>query len=106
MNIVPAKIFKGDKIIWGIILILSIVSLLAVYSSTGTLVFRNQETSLFYYLLRHGGLLIAGIIIILFFQNIPVSFYNRISVLLILITIPLWFILYLKELTLTKPIAG
>jgi|YNPMSStandDraft_1061717.scaffolds.fasta_scaffold01483_8 cell division protein FtsW len=113
MNIVPAKIFKGDKIIWGIILILSIVSLLAVYSSTGTLVFRNQETSLFYYLLRHGGLLIAGIIIILFFQNIPVSFYNRISVLLILITIPLLVYTLFKGTNIneanrwvTLPIAG
>ncbi len=113
MNLISAKIFKGDKIIWGIILILSIISLLAVYSSTGTLVFRNHEINLFYYLLRHGGLLLAGILIILFFQNIPVSIYNRTSVLLILITIPLLIYTLFKGINIneasrwvTLPIAG
>lgn len=113
MNIISAKLFKGDKIIWGIIFMLSILSLLAVYSSTGTLVFRNQEMNLFYYLLRHGGILIAGIIIIIFFQNIPVSIYNRISIVLIFVTIPLLIYTLFKGTSIneaarwvTLPIAG
>ncbi len=84
-----SNIFKGDKTIWGIIFLLSLASLLAVYSSTGTLAFRYQEGNLMYYLFRHGGLLLLGIVIILFFQNIPVSLYNRLSYVLIILTLPL-----------------
>ncbi|MCX7862308.1 MAG: FtsW/RodA/SpoVE family cell cycle protein [Bacteroidales bacterium] len=101
MNNVSA-IFKGDKIIWGMIFLLSVVSLLAVYSSTGTLAFRYQEGNLLYYLFRHGGLLLLGILIILVFQNIPVSLYNRLSFLLILLTIPLLIYTLLKGTSLNE----
>lgn len=89
MKIIASNIFKGDKIVWAMIFILSFISLLAVYSSTGTLAFKYQEGNMFYYLLRHGGLLLFGFVLILLFQNIPVSFYNRYSIVLIFITIPL-----------------
>jgi len=33
---------KGDKVIWAIVIFLSLVSLLAVYSATGSLAYREQ----------------------------------------------------------------
>jgi cell division protein FtsW len=113
MKIISSNIFKGDKVIWGIIFILSVFSLLAVYSSTGTLVFKNNDISLSYYLLKHGGILIMGLIIILFFQNIPFSIYNKLSYLLIFITIPVLFYTLFKGTNIneasrwiTLPVAG
>ena len=42
---------KGDLIIWGIVLLLSLISILAVYSATGSLAYRkmggNTEIYLF-----------------------------------------------------------
>lgn len=102
MKIIVENIFKGDKIVWAMIFILSFISLLAVYSSTGTLAFKYQEGNMFYYLLRHGGLLIFGFVLILIFQNIPVSLYNRYSIILIFITIPLLLYTLLKGTNLNE----
>ena len=51
MKTITAKIFKGDAVIWGVIAMLSIFSILAVYSSTGTLAFSYHGGNTLYYLL-------------------------------------------------------
>jgi len=89
MNTVLAKLFKGDAVIWGVIATLSIFSLLAVYSSTGTLAFKYQNGNTLYYLSRHGFLLFVGIGIILITHSIPIVIYLRISKLLLFLSIPL-----------------
>jgi len=53
------KIFKGDAVIWAVVALLSIFSILAVYSSTGTLAFKYQSGNTLYYILRHGALLLV-----------------------------------------------
>jgi len=35
MREILAKYFRGDGVIWGVVILLSLFSLLAVYSSTG-----------------------------------------------------------------------
>ena len=47
------KRIKGDKVIWAVVLVLSIFSLLAVYSSSGTLAYRFQAGNTEYYLIKH-----------------------------------------------------
>lgn len=84
-----AKLFRGDAVIWGVIALLSIVSILAVYSSTGTLAFKYQDGNTLYYLSRHGGLLFLGLVIIFVTHRIPFNFYLKISKLLLYISIPL-----------------
>jgi len=41
---------KGDKIIWLVVIILSVFSILAVYSSTGTLAYKYQGGNTEYYM--------------------------------------------------------
>lgn len=89
MKAVLARYFKGDIVIWGVIATLSIFSILAVYSSTGTLAFKYQDGNTLYYLMRHGFLLLIGLAIILITHRIPFSIYSRISQLLLIISIPL-----------------
>jgi cell division protein FtsW len=89
MKTVLARYFKGDMVIWGIIALLSIFSILAVYSSTGTLAFKYQDGNTLYYLLRHGFLLLVGLGIIFITHRIPFSIYMRIAQLLLIISIPL-----------------
>ena len=89
MKNVLARYFKGDMVIWGVIATLSIFSILAVYSSTGTLAFKYQDGNTLYYLMRHGFLLLVGLAIILITHRIPFKVYSRISQLLLFISIPL-----------------
>ena len=45
---------KGDPILWGIVLVLSIISLFVVYSATGTLAFKKMSGNTEYFLMKHG----------------------------------------------------
>ncbi len=82
----------GDKVIWIIVGILSFLSLLVVYSSTGTLAYKYQGGNTLYYILKHGLLMFSGLIIMYFAHLVPYKYYSRISQALIYISIPLLLI--------------
>jgi cell division protein FtsW len=80
---------KGDKVIWAIVLILSIFSILAVYSSTGTLAYKYQSGNTEYYLLKHVGILLLGFVLMYLAHQVKYKYYARISQLAIYISVPL-----------------
>lgn len=80
---------KGDRIIWAVIVVLSIFSILAVYSSTGTLAYTHMGGNTTYYLLRHGVILSIGIVIVFITHMIPYRYYSRLSQLFLFMAIPL-----------------
>jgi len=84
---VLSKYFKGDRVIWGVVFTLSIFSLLAVYSSTGTLAYKYQEGNTAYYIVKHFVLLVAGLSIIYITHLIPYKYYSRLSQLFLYISI-------------------
>ena len=75
--------FKGDKVVWGVIFALSVFSLLAVYSSTGTLAYKYQEGNTFYYIMKHFLLLLFGLGVIFVSHHIPYKYYSRLSLFLL-----------------------
>ncbi|HEX2933721.1 MAG TPA: FtsW/RodA/SpoVE family cell cycle protein, partial [Bacteroidales bacterium] len=79
MNETLKKYFKGDAVIWAVILALSITSLLAVYSSTYTLAYKNQGGNTAYYVMKHFTIQFIGLIIIFVTHLIPYKFYSRLS---------------------------
>ncbi len=83
------KYFKGDPAIWAIIVGLSIFSLLAVYSSTGTLAYRWQGGNTAYYVIRHSTFLAIALAIIFVVHQFPYKYYARISQWLLIVVIPL-----------------
>jgi cell division protein FtsW len=83
------KYFKGDAVIWGVIISLSIISLLAVYSATGTLAYKNQHGNTAYYVIKHFTFQFIGLMIIFVTHLIPYRFYSRLSQLFLLLSIPL-----------------
>lgn len=83
------KHFKGDRTIWLIVFILSIFSLLAVYSSTGTLAYKYKSGFTEYYLLKHLFILAFGIILMYVASQVKYTYYSRISQLALFITVPL-----------------
>ena len=89
MSEIVQKYFKGDRIIWGVILGLSIFSVLAVYSSTGTLAYKYQGGNTGYYIMKHATFLFIGLIIVYITHLIPYKFFSRLSQLFVLIAVPL-----------------
>ncbi len=83
------KYFKGDSIIWALLVSLSILSLLAVYSSTFTLAYQYRSGHVGYYLFKHIVFIIFGFLIAYIAHLVPFRFYSRISHLLLLFSIPL-----------------
>lgn len=80
---------KGDKVIWTIVFFLSAVSLLAVYSSTGSLAYRVYSGHTEYYLFKQLSVLVLGILIIYFAHRVNYTIYSRVAQIGFLISIPL-----------------
>ena len=79
---------KGDKVIWAIVILLTMVSILVVYSSIGSLAYRmNKSTES--YLFRQIGYIILGVIIIYFAHRVNYTIYSRVSSILFVISVPL-----------------
>ncbi|MFM7726563.1 MAG: FtsW/RodA/SpoVE family cell cycle protein, partial [Flavobacteriales bacterium] len=83
------KYFKGDRTIWLIVFILSIFSLLAVYSSTGTLAYKYQSGNTEYYLYKHVIIVALGIVLMYVAHRIRYTVYSKVSFLALIITLPL-----------------
>lgn len=73
------RYLKGDKVIWAVIIFLSIVSLLAVYSSTGTLAYRSQGGNTAYYIIKHFSILMLGLVLIYIVHLVPYRLYSKLS---------------------------
>jgi cell division protein FtsW len=80
---------RGDKYIWLVLALLSMMSLLAVYSSTGTLAFKYKQGDTEHYLMKHGLILLLGIGLMYVAHLIHYKYYSRIALLLLIISIPL-----------------
>jgi cell division protein FtsW len=79
---------RGDRWIWLIVILLSVISLLAVYSAIGTLAYkRGVGTESI--LMKHLAMIIAGIGLMYILHKIDYRYYRGISKLLMIITIPL-----------------
>jgi cell division protein FtsW len=83
------KYFKGDPNIWAIIVGLSVFSLLAVYSSTGTLAYRWTGGNTAFYIIRHSGFLAVGLTVAFVLHMFPYKYYARLSQWLMVIVVPL-----------------
>jgi len=83
------KSIKGDKVIWMVVILLSILSLLAVYSSTGTLAYKYKGGHVEYYMFKHLGILIFGFILMYLAHLVKYTYYSRVFQIALYIAIPL-----------------
>lgn len=80
---------KGDPVIWVIVVALSILSILVVYSATGTLAYRNLGGNTEHYLLRHSFLVILSLVAMWAAHQVDYRYYAKISRLALIISVPL-----------------
>lgn len=80
---------KGDKYIWGIVILLAITSLLVVYSATGSLAYKMYKGNTEVYLFKQFAFISIGIAVVYFAHRINYTIYSRIALYLFLASIPL-----------------
>jgi cell division protein FtsW len=81
---------KGDKVIWAMVVLLTLVSILVVYSSIGSLAYKmNKSTES--YLFKQIAFIALGVLIIYFAHRVNYTIYSRVATILFLLSIPLLF---------------
>jgi cell division protein FtsW len=86
---------KGDPIIWGIVIILSIMSILVVYSATGSLAYKKSSGDTEKYLFSHGSLVLTSLMVMWLAHKIPYKTFGVIGRFLLIVSIPLLLFTYL-----------
>jgi cell division protein FtsW len=79
---------KGDKVIWAIVILLTLVSILVVYSSVGSLAYKMNKTTESY-LFKQIAFIVLGVLIIYFAHRVNYTIYSRVATVLFLVSIPL-----------------
>lgn len=79
----------GDPVIWAIVILLSIISILTVYSATGTLAFAKYGGDTEYFLIKHSILIILALVAMWMAHKVDYRYYSKLSRLALLISIPL-----------------
>jgi len=79
---------KGDRWIWLIVILLSVISLLAVYSAIGTLAYK-RGVGAESILMKHLAMIVGGIALMYISHKLDYRYYRGISKLLMIITLPL-----------------
>jgi len=82
---------KGDKVIWALVVLLTMVSLLAVYSATGSLAYKNYQGNTEIYLFKQVAFIIVGFMVIYFAHLVNYTFYSRAANIIFFLSIPLLF---------------
>jgi len=80
---------RGDKVIWSLVLLLTLVSLLAVYSATGSLAYKNYKGNTEIFLFKQVAFILAGLMVIYFAHLVNYTYYSKVAQIAFLISIPL-----------------
>ena len=80
---------RGDKVIWALVLLLGLVSLLVVYSATGSLAYKMYKGNTEVYLFKQIAFIVIGFVIIYFAHRVNYTIYSKVAKILLLLSIPL-----------------
>lgn len=80
---------KGDPVLWGIVILFSLISIAVVYSATGTLAYKKMGGNTEYFLIKHTGLILVGLVFMWGAHRIDYRYYSRLSLYALLISVPL-----------------
>ncbi len=80
---------RGDKFIWGIVVLLSLASILVVYSATGSLAYKMYKGNTSIYLFKQVSFTMIGVLLIYFLHRINYTLFSRVATILFLLSIPL-----------------
>ena len=80
---------RGDKYIWGLVLVLSLISILVVYSATGSLAYKSLSGNTSKFLFKQMGFTMVGLVLIFALHRVNYTMFSRIASILYTLSIPL-----------------
>src|SRR5881275_3442785 len=93
---------KGDKVIWAMVLLLVLISLLVVYSATGTLAYKMYKGNTEVYLFKQIAFIAIGFCVIYFAHRVNYTIYSKVAKILFFLSIPLLLYTLLFGVTLNE----
>ena len=85
MNINLGNLFKGDKVIWMVLLFLCLISVVEVFSASSSLTYKSQN-----YLspiLGHSWKIVMGVAAAIFILNVPCRFFKLVTPALLIVSV-------------------
>ena len=80
---------RGDKFIWAIVVLLALISVMVVYSATGSLAYKMNKGNTEIYLFKQLAFMMLGLFGIYFLHRVNYSIYSKVASILFLAAIPL-----------------
>ena len=80
---------RGDRYIWGLVILLAMISVLVVYSATGSLAYKMNKGNNELYLFKQLAFMLMGMLIIFFMHRVNYTIYSKVAMILYIISIPL-----------------
>lgn len=93
---------RGDRTIWLIVGILTLLSMMVVYSATGTLAYKARGGNTEYFLLKHGALALFGLYVMYLAHRVPHRYFSRMAQIGLWLSIPLLIYTLVKGTSLNE----
>lgn len=95
------KNLQGDRVIWAIVFALSMISILVVYSSIGTLAYKRTQSPESF-LIKHTLTVFVGLAAMWFAHKVDYRYYSKISKIAMWISVPLLIYTFTSGVTLNE----
>ncbi|HWY37864.1 MAG TPA: FtsW/RodA/SpoVE family cell cycle protein [Bacteroidia bacterium] len=90
---------KGDRVIWVVVFLLTIISILVVYSSSNALAQKSKGGNTEYFLIKHSLICMMGFVIMYLVHKFNYKIFSRLSQIGLIISIPLLLFTLLKGIS-------
>jgi cell division protein FtsW len=95
------KNLQGDRVIWAVVFALSLISILVVYSSIGTLAYKRTQSPESF-LIKHTLTVLIGLAAMWFAHRVDYRYYSKLSKFALWISIPLLIYTFTNGVTLNE----
>lgn len=97
---------RGDKYIWGLVILLSLISILVVYSATGSLAYKMYRGNTSFYLFKQIIFTLIGLLVVFGLHRVNYTVFSRVATILFILSVPLLIYTLFLALKLMKAVGG
>ena len=90
---------KGDRVIWVVVFLLTIISILVVYSSSNALAQKSKGGNTEYFLIKHGLICMMGFVIMYLVHKFNYKIFSRLSQIGLIVSVPLLLFTLIKGIS-------
>jgi len=80
---------RGDKYIWGLVLVLSLISIMVVYSATGSLAYKMSKGNTSIYLFKQVAFTLLGLLVVFGLHRVNYTVFSKVATVLFILSVPL-----------------